>query len=129
MAFTRPATPRDIAEMNITPLVDVMLVLLIIFMVAAPLLSRPLALDLPRFTPDPPPPPEVVRLRIDPDGGLHWNGSPLPGSALDAMLRIEAGRDVLPLLALDVAPDTDYAHVARVLGRARAAGFENIGLP
>jgi biopolymer transport protein ExbD len=130
MAFQTPAASRDIAEMNITPLVDVMLVLLIIFMVTAPLLGRPLPLDLPSFRPDPPPPPKVVTLRIDADGHLHWNGSPLPAAALDAMLVIESRRDApLPLLALEVSPDADYAHVANILGRARAAGIVNIGLP
>jgi biopolymer transport protein ExbD len=56
MAFQARVANPTLSEMNITPLVDVMLVLLIIFMVAAPLLSRPLTLDLPSFRPDPPHP-------------------------------------------------------------------------
>ena len=129
MAFQRVAAPRDIAEMNITPLVDVMLVLLIIFMVAAPLLSRPLTLDLPSFNPDPPPPPETVTLRIDADGRLYWNGTPMSPAAVDAIMRLEGGRAETPLLAIEVSDAADYAHVAAALGRARQAGLEKIGLP
>ena len=117
------------SEINVTPFVDILLVLLIIFMVAAPLLSRPIALDLPTHSPKPPPPPEVVTLRIDPEGGLHWNGRPLPSSAIDAVFRIEAAREVIPLLALEVSPEADYGHVTAILGRARAAGLERIGVP
>jgi biopolymer transport protein ExbD len=129
MAFQRAAAPRDIAEMNITPLVDVMLVLLIIFMVAAPLLSRPLTLDLPSLTPKPLPPPEVVTLRIDAEGSLYWNGSPMTPAAVDAIMRLEGKRAITPLLAIEVSEAADYSHVAAALGRARQAGLEKIGLP
>jgi biopolymer transport protein ExbD len=130
MAFQTTTASRDIAEMNITPLVDVMLVLLIIFMVAAPLLSRPLTLDLPSVTPvPPPPPPSTVTLPIDAGGGLYWNGTPMSQVAVDAMLRIEGARAEPPLLAIEIADEADYAHVAAALGRARQAGIARIGLP
>jgi biopolymer transport protein ExbD len=115
MAFQTTTASRDITDMNITPLVDVMLVLLIIFMVTAPMLSRPLTLDLP--------------LRIDGDGRWHWNGMPMARSAIDAMLQIEASRAVAPLLTLEIDDNADYAHLADALGLARAAGIEKIGLP
>jgi biopolymer transport protein ExbD len=129
MAFQTTTASRDITDMNITPLVDVMLVLLIIFMVTAPMLSRPLTLDLPTRTPPLPPPSETVTLRIDGDGRWHWNGMPMARSAIDAMLQIEASRAVAPLLTLEIDDNADYAHLADALGLARAAGIEKIGLP
>ena len=131
MAFQRSAGNATIAEMNITPLVDVMLVLLIIFMVAVPIVSGNLTLDLPVPGPDRPLPPETepVTLHIEADGGLLWNGSVLPAAALDAALRIEAMRGEPPMLQILASDDVEYSHVAAVLGRARHAGLQRIALP
>jgi biopolymer transport protein ExbD len=131
MAFQRSAGNATIAEMNITPLVDVMLVLLIIFMVAVPIVSGKLTLDLPISAIDDPPPPttEPITLQIEADGALVWNGTMLPAAALDAALRIEAMRGEPPVLQILASDDVEYAHVAAVLGRARHAGLERIALP
>jgi biopolymer transport protein ExbD len=131
MAFARADRTATLADINITPLVDVMLVLLIIFMVATPMLSRALPLDLPQPTDgEPPPPPKyTATLHIDAAGTLRWDGQPMSAFAVDALMRIEAGREEMPLLQIDVEPDADYAHVAAALGRARAAGLTRIALP
>jgi biopolymer transport protein ExbD len=130
MAFSAATRNATLAEMNITPLVDVMLVLLIIFMVATPMLSRQLNLDLPTNVPEPLSPPNTtLDLQIQADGSLLWNGEPVSAAALDAALRVEAAREQLPLLQITVDGAADYQHVAHWLGRARHAGLERIALP
>jgi biopolymer transport protein ExbD len=122
---------RDIAAINITPLVDVLLVLLIIFMVAAPVLTHRIDLDLPQRGPHPPTPPAAtIDLRIDATGAIAWNGSPQPLSTLEALMAVEAQRatrDAGPLLRIDASGDADYGRVAQVLAAARNAGLDRIG--
>ena len=120
---------RDIAAINITPLVDVLLVLLIIFMVAAPVVSHRIDLDLPRPTPDATPQPQTIRLGIDASGEIRWNDAVQPLSALEALMSVEAQRvaqDQQPLLQIDASGDADYGRVARVLAAARNAGLDRI---
>ena len=92
MAFTSN-TGGPMADINVTPLVDVMLVLLIIFMVTVPALSYPIQVDLPQPNRNPPPPgnpPEPIRIHIDAGGSVSWNGSPTPLSTLAAQFEVEA---------------------------------------
>ncbi|MBB5207682.1 ExbD/TolR family protein [Chiayiivirga flava] len=118
-------------DINVTPLVDVMLVLLIIFMLNAPLTSYPVPVDLPQPTKnpvDPPPdPPLPIRLRIDASGQLFWDNSPLPKSALKPSLLVEATRDPQPTLELETSPDAQYHTLAEVLATAKNAGMIKIG--
>lgn len=130
MAFAQRQTPSDIAEMNITPLVDVMLVLLVIFMIAAPILSRPIPLDLPGMVEgfDQPEPAKPLTLRIDATGDLFVDGRPMPLSALPSVLEAEhvrAGAQMLPL-QMDVNGQADYQTVAQVIAAAKNAGLDNI---
>jgi len=132
MAFVVDSTQRSVARINITPLVDVMLVLLVIFMVAAPVLSRAIPLDLPRSGPDDqsrPRPPEPIQLRIDAAGDLFWNGDATALSALPALLETEAQHDPRnqPMLQIDANGDSDYGIVASVLAAANAAGMQKVG--
>lgn len=132
MAFaTRPRQPGAMAGINITPLVDVMLVLLVIFMIATPVLTQRIGIDLPGAAPealptDPPPP---IELRIDAAGQVYWNGSATPNSALQAMLEAELQRDAgnVPTLEIDASGDADYGAVARVLAAADNADWPRIG--
>ncbi|MGN6512889.1 MAG: ExbD/TolR family protein [Lysobacteraceae bacterium] len=129
MPFATNPSQRSVAEMNITPLVDVMLVLLVIFMVAAPVLTRRIPLDLPQAAPPATAtPPAPGDLRIDAAGGVTWNGVPaslarLP-SLLDGIAQADAAR--APLLRIDANADADYGDVARVLALARNAGVRRI---
>jgi biopolymer transport protein ExbD len=121
MAFadaTRRATPA-IAEINIIPLCDVLLVLLIIFMVTAPALSQQIDAPLP--------PPAPIDLRIDAAGQLAWNGSAIDRAALPARMRDAIGGGRQPLLRIEADGDCDYQAVATVLATARNAGLSNIG--
>lgn len=129
MAFGDRSTHDAEARINITPLVDVMLVLLVIFMVTAPVVSRTIPMDLPQPGPRPLLPPEPVNLRIAASGELFWNGSPTPLSALPAMMEAEVRRDPRhpPLLQVDASDDSDYGVVAKVLAAANNAGMERVG--
>ena len=95
MAFTsNSAAGSPMADINVTPLVDVMLVLLIIFMVTAPIMSYPIDVNLPQRTTTPPPPTaprEPIRLRIDASGQIYWNEAPQPITALRGMMDRKSG--------------------------------------
>lgn len=127
MAFSMQNASEVRSEINVVPLVDVLLVLLIIFMVAAPVLSGRIDLDLPQPGPVAKQDPPTIRLRIDALGQLSWNGAPLPAAALAPQFELEAGRDPQPLLEVETSPEAHYQAVAEVLGEARSAGIEKIG--
>jgi biopolymer transport protein ExbD len=133
MAFSSDAGDGPMADINIIPLCDVMLVLLIIFMVTAPQLSYPIDIDLPQRSLTPPEnpqdPPEPVRLRIDAAGQIYWNDNPTPVSALRNMMEAEVQRDVnnQPTLEIDVAEEADYGRLAKVLAEAKNAQMLKIG--
>ena len=119
------------ADMNVTPLVDVMLVLLIIFMVTAPMMSYQIQIDLPQPVIDPPPPdenpPEPNKLRIDSAGQLFWNDMPMPRKALGPTLMIESAREPQPSLEIDTSPDVQYQVLTEVLAEAKNAEIKKIG--
>ena len=133
MAFASNSGGGPMADINVTPLVDVMLVLLIIFMVTAPILSYPIDIDLPQRSLNPPPekanPPEPIRLRIDAAGQVFWNDSPTPLSALRNMMESEVERDPnnQPTLEIDTNDDADYGVLAKLLATARNAQMQKIG--
>ncbi|WP_202845226.1 ExbD/TolR family protein [Luteimonas saliphila] len=118
------------AEINIIPLCDVLLVLLIIFMVTAPALSHQIDLDLPQASPPKPvDPPAPIDLVIDASGQVFWNGSATDRVALRTLMATvaaDAGAPQ-PLLRIDASGDCDYQAVAQVLATARNAGLDHIG--
>jgi biopolymer transport protein ExbD len=113
MAFSTGGSGGPMADINVTPLVDVMLVLLIIFMVTAPIMSYPIDIDLPQKSLIPPPeqrnPPEPIKLRIDAAGQVFWNDSPVPLSALRNMMDAEVERDPnnQPTLQINASDDSE----------------------
>ena len=133
MAFASGSGGGPMADINVTPLVDVMLVLLIIFMVTAPILSYPIDVNLPQRTLNPPQnpktPPPPISLRIDASGTVYWNDSPVDMRALQQMMVNEVAKDPTnqPLLEIDVNPDADYGILAKVLARAKNADMQKIG--
>ncbi|MBN8213614.1 MAG: biopolymer transporter ExbD [Xanthomonadales bacterium] len=133
MAFASNSGGGPMADMNVTPLVDVMLVLLIIFMVTAPILSYPIDIDLPQRTTNPPEnpkePPEPIKLRIDASGTVFWNDSPTPVTALRSMMSSEIERDPSnqPTLEIDMNEDAQYEVLAKVLASAKNADMKKIG--
>jgi len=128
MAFAARVRPQsEVAAINITPLVDVLLVLLIIFMVAAPLLTRTLALDLGSRPPDKAPPAPLA-LVIGAEGELLLDGAPVAGWLLTNALRAAHAEAPERGLALSVSPAADYQAVARALAAARSAGIAGIAV-
>ena len=121
------------ADINVTPLVDVMLVLLIIFIVTAPVMTYPIDVDLPQRVINPPPqlrePPPPIDLRIDASGQVTWNNNPVQLTALQAMMQNEVERDPTnqPLLQIDANPDAQYDVMAKVLASAKNAQMLKIG--
>jgi len=132
MSYSTASEQRANAQINITPLVDVMLVLLVIFMIAMPVLSRPINVGLPQAAPpdpqrnDPPP----IALRTDGAGQVYWNGAPTPLSALQPMMQAEVQRDAAhpPTLQIDSSGDAEYDVLAKVLAAARNADLQRIGV-
>ncbi|MBA2239417.1 MAG: biopolymer transporter ExbD [Lysobacter sp.] len=133
MAFASNSGGGAMADINVTPLVDVMLVLLIIFMVTAPTLTYPIDVNLPQRVLNPPPqlvtPPPPIRLRIDPAGQTFWNDSPYPLPTIAEMMDAEVQRDPTnqPVLEIDTSPEADYGVLAKVLAHAKNARMQKIG--
>lgn len=134
MAFSSGNSGGPTADMNIIPLADVLLVLLIIFMVTAPTPSYPIDIDLPQRTITPPPPPPVpppdpIRLRVDANNEVFWNNNPTPLAALFNTMKAEVDRDPgnQPTLEIEVAQEADYGVLAQVLAEAKNANMQKIG--
>lgn len=117
-----------IADMNTTPLVDVMLVLLILFIITLPVMTNSTNLHIGQSPPVPPTPREAISLSIDFDGTILWNGAVVQDLAqLERYFRVEAGKDNQP--ELHVLPDrrAKYDTVAQVLAIAQRSGMQRIG--
>ena len=133
MAFASNSGGSAMADINVTPLVDVMLVLLIIFMVTMPIQSVPVDVDLPQKTDKPPEnpkePPAPIELRIDASGQVFWNNTPTPVSALQQMMRTEVERDPSnqPELQIETNDNAEYGILAKVLAAAKNAEMVKIG--
>ena len=133
MSFASNSGGGPMGDINVTPLVDVMLVLLIIFMVTMPIQSVPVDVDLPQKTLNPPPqpkePPDPISLRIDAAGQVFWNNTPTPVNALQTMMKTEVERDPTnqPTLEIDTSDDADYGVLAKVLASAKNAEMVKIG--
>ncbi|MFN3960412.1 MAG: protein TolR [Parvularculaceae bacterium] len=125
----RPGRTRMLAEINVTPLVDVMLVLLIVFMVAAPLLTVGVAVDLPETAAQPiPEQGEPLTVTITSDGTIFVQETAVELDRLVPQLEAiaTAGYDQRIYIRGDQA--RSYGEVVRVMGRINAAGFRRIGL-
>lgn len=127
--IVRPMTEafRPIATINTTPLIDMMLVLLIMFIVAIPLQTHKVPLDLPSATPTPAPERPVHRLAITADGRLLWNGAALDEAALRGRLAALASDPTEPELHLQPDGEARYELVDRVLADIRRAGVTRLG--
>jgi biopolymer transport protein ExbD len=124
--FAGETTPMS--EINVTPLVDVMLVLLIIFMITAPLITHKIAIDLPQASaiknPDKP---DIVSLAIDAEGQLFWNDQAVSREEWRVRIRSAALRTPQPELQLRADSQTPYQKLAEVMADAQTAGLVKIG--
>ena len=115
-------------EMNTTPLIDVMLVLLTLLIITLPIQTHAVKLDMPRpNTHQPPTPPVVVTLEVDFDGTTLWNGTPVDKKTLDGYLQSAATDDPQPEIHLQPNRLAKYDAVAKVLADAQRLGVTHIG--
>ena len=116
------------ADINVTPMVDVMLVLLVIFIITAPLLTHAIRLDLPNASAPPAvEKPETITLSIDGAGKLFWNNDPVDDGALAQRLAATAGKTPAPELHLRADRETRYQRIAEVMAAAQQSGIAKIG--
>jgi len=115
-------------EMNMTPLIDVLLVLLVMFIITIPVMTHAVKLDMPRPNPNAQQSdPVVINLEIDFDGTVLWNGSAVTVDSLDGYFRREAAMDPQPELHIRPNKRASYDVVARVLAAAQRNGLLKIG--
>lgn len=127
MAFSAPASRSQLADINITPLVDVMLVLLVIFMVTAPILSRPIDAMLPqRVDGQPTEPPNDLVLKVGLAGLYTLDDRPITLGELRARLEDASIADPRTVLQVEAADGADYQHLVSALAQADASGIRNI---
>jgi len=127
-AFERPSGSQPMAEINVTPLVDVMLVLLVIFIITAPLLSYAIKLDLPNDpAPAAEPAPATIRLSIAAEGTIHWDADAVTDDQLRSRLAGAAAGASVPEVHLRADKATRYERIAFVMSAAQQAGLTKIG--
>ncbi|PZO09277.1 MAG: biopolymer transporter ExbD [Lysobacteraceae bacterium] len=130
MAFSSNSSGGGpMADINVTPLVDVMLVLLIIFMITAPLMSHKVKVDLPQATlaakPDIDLPP--ITLAVTAGGKVYWNDEEVNPDMLDARLAVLAQRTPQPQVDVRADNITRYQIIADVVKKVRLAGIRKVG--
>ena len=130
MAFsTNSGGGGPMADINVTPLVDVMLVLLIIFMITAPLMSHKVKVELPAATLDKKPeitqPP--ITLAVTADGSVYWNDEAVTRDMLDARLAVVAQKQPQPQVDIRSDGFTKYAVIHDVVQDVRQAGIRKVG--
>ena len=129
MAFgTQDDADEVMNEINMTPLVDVMLVLLIIFIITVPVMKHSVNVDLPKAQNLPEEPkPETVRLTVDADGKYHWNEFAITDEDLVRQLEAEAAKEPQPDLHIRGDKNVRYERVAQAMAAAQRAGVRKIG--
>ena len=131
MTVGKPGKDADVmVDINTTPLIDVMLVLLIMLIITIPIQTHAVKLNMPVGNPPPPSaPPEVVRLDVDFDGAVYWNGEMVPDRpTLEAKFRGAASQPVQPEFHLRPNKLVTYKYVAGVMAAAQRNGATKIGL-
>ncbi len=121
---------KALADINMTPLIDVMLVLLIIFIITIPVATNAVKIDNPLPPPPnfvPPPPPEVINLSIDFDGTLLWNGTAVDRTTLQNYIASDAQKDPQPEVHITVDKFARYEVVAQTLADLQHRGLKKLG--
>ena len=119
---------QSMSEINTTPLVDVMLVLLVIFIITAPLLTHAVKIDLPQASSQlSPEEPEVVSIAIDGAGKLYWNDEAIEKTALQANLEEASRASPQPELQIRADKETRYQLLAEIMADAQNAGITKLG--
>ena len=129
MAFgTQDDSDEVMNEINMTPLVDVMLVLLIIFMITVPVMKHAVDIELPRATSQPQDfKPQTIRLSVDAQGVYYWNEAKIDDAELDRQLQAAAAKKPQPELHIRGDRAVRYERVAQAMSAAKRAGVNKIG--
>ena len=133
MAVGETAEGEPMVDINTTPLIDVMLVLLIMLIVTLPPQRHAVKLDTPLPPPpNAPPPPEVapdpIRIMIDFNGSINWMGQPVTRSQLAANLKIESERSIQPEIHIEPDRNAKYGVVAHVMASVQRNGLKKMGV-
>lgn len=119
---------EEMSEINMTPLVDVMLVLLIIFMITVPVITHSVKVDLPQASQKPTEiKPDIVTLTVQQDGTTLWNDQLIDGNELNARLQAAAQLESEPELRIQADRKVEYEKVVQVMAAAQRAGLEKLG--
>jgi len=131
MSMSVGTSQQEMCDINTTPLIDVMLVLLVTLIVSLPIMTHAVKLDMPNANNPPPPPnqlPEVIDLDIDYDGTVVWNGTAVTSMAqLEGYFHSETTKDPQPEIHLRPDRRARYDVVARVLAGAQRNHMRKIG--
>ena len=131
MAFgrlQRSPSAQPMSDINMTPLIDVRLVLLVIFMITAPLMTSSLKLDLPRTEgAKPTDAPQFVTLAIDPQGRFFWGDEPVSIETLRVRVREAALRNPATEVQLRADKSVTYGRVAELIGVVQEGGLSRVG--
>jgi biopolymer transport protein ExbD len=116
-------------DINTTPLIDVMLVLLIMFIITLPVMTHAVKLDMPQSRNQPPPDVviEPIQLEVDWDGTVIWNGTPVQLGALEGYFQVESQKNPQPEVHVRPNRRAPYDTVAKVLALAQRNGMQRIG--
>ena len=124
----RTEAPRPISDINVTPLVDVMLVLVVILIITAPLLASSIRLDLPKAeSAQPADAPKFVTVALDAAGGTFFNDQPVDAGQLAQRLVEAAKQSAETEVQLRADQSVPYGRVVEVMGAAQKAGLNRIG--
>jgi biopolymer transport protein ExbD len=126
--FNKAGESAPMAEINMIPLIDVMLVLLVIFIITAPLLTHAVKIDLPKASSRPNiTQPENIQLAIKSSGEVYWNGVAIDKASLPVRMATAARLDPQPEVQLRADRTTEYQNVADVISAAAKVGLVKIG--
>ena len=126
--FSKSGEAAPLAEINMVPLIDVMLVLLVIFIITAPLLTHAVKIELPKASSTPNlTTPENIQLGIKSSGAIYWNGEIVEKDALAARMAAVAKLHPQPEVHLRADRTAEYQRVAEVMSAASKAGLVKIG--
>lgn len=119
---------QTMSEINVTPMVDVMLVLLVIFIITAPLFTHAIKLDLPQAqAAAAPEKPDTISLSVNAQGKIFWNNEEIPQNELNARLAAASQKKPQPELHLRADRETRYETIAQVMSAAQGNGLTKIG--
>ena len=126
--FGKGGDTAPMAEINMIPLIDVMLVLLVIFIITAPLLTHAVKIELPKASSTPNvAPPQNIQLGVKANGEIYWNGERVDTGALGVRAAVAAKLEPQPEVHLRADRTTEYQKVAGVMSIAARAGLVKIG--